>query len=156
VIHQISIVYIVLSHGLLRLFIMSFSSRFVTTPFTTLVMPHLCCLLWNYVTFTLLYHGAIRNEILCFTRLDCHRSSLHLRPEDSGCWHPLVATHPLRVLHFDGSSAAKFSQVQWTVTVKNQDVESQSDAFEEHKRLNHLCEWGKIDGFARKWEWILK
>ncbi|KAF8817635.1 hypothetical protein BYT27DRAFT_7181762 [Phlegmacium glaucopus] len=63
---------------------------------------------------TLLYHGTFREEIPRipeWTATDPEHSYLFCVPtsEHSGCWHlTLVATRPLKVLYFDGSSAAKF------------------------------------------------
>lgn len=107
---------------------------------------------------TLLYYGTHKEEIprtpdwiatdpehsyiFCFNTTD-----------DSGCWHlTLVSTRPLRVLYFDGSSAAKVRGA-----MDSQDVliwgEVRPDwVHEERKRIGDLCDWGKqyaIDGFVR-------
>ena len=109
---------------------------------------------------TLLYHGTIREEIPDtpeWTAFDPEHSYLFcfFRPEDStGCWHlTLITTRPLRVLYFDGNSAAKFLGGP----MDSQDVllwgEVKPDwVDEERKRLDALCEWGKqygLDGFVR-------
>jgi len=108
---------------------------------------------------TLLYHGTSRNEIPRspdWTAIDPEHSYFFCfpTPADSGCWHlTLVATRPLRVLYFDGSSAAKFHGG----SMDSQEVLIWGEAkpewiFEERKRINDLCEWGKqygIDGFVR-------
>lgn len=74
--------------------------------------------------------------------------------EGENCWHlTLVATRPLNVLHFDGSSGAKMDgaldsqdiMLDWMETVHERSPN-------EHKRIQHLCKWGKsfgIDAFVR-------
>ena len=108
---------------------------------------------------TLLYHGTTREEIPRspeWTSTDPEHSYFFcfVTPEDPGCWQlTLVTIRPLRVLYFDGSSAAKFPGG----SMDSQDIliwgEVKPDwIFEEYKRLSDLCEWGKqygIDGFVR-------
>ena len=109
---------------------------------------------------TLLYHGTPYNEIPSapeWTAMDPEHSYIFcfFRPEDSaGCWHlTLIATRPLKVLYFDGSSAAKF----FGGSMDSQDVLAWGEikpewTYEERKRLDSLCEWAKqygIDGFVR-------
>lgn len=64
-----------------------------------------------------------------------------------------VATRPLRVLYFDGSSAAKMD----TGSMDTQDllawgkVENNTMLYE-RRRIMDLCEWGKdlgVDGYVR-------
>ena len=112
---------------------------------------------------TLLYHGTTKEEIpsspdwiatdpeysytICFWGPE--------EPEDStGCWHlTLITVRPLKVLYFDGSSAANFLGG----AMDSQDVllwgETKPEwTFDEWKRIDSLCEWGKkygIDGFVR-------
>ncbi|KAF8803214.1 hypothetical protein BYT27DRAFT_7195792 [Phlegmacium glaucopus] len=107
---------------------------------------------------TLLYHGTFREEIPRipeWTATDPEHSYLFCVPtsEHSGCWHlTLVATRPLKVLYFDGSSAAKFPGG----AMDSQDVLAWGEVkpdwtYEERKRIIDLCEWGKqygIDGFV--------
>ena len=109
---------------------------------------------------TLLYHGTIKEEIPStpeWTAIDPEHSYMFcfFRPEDStGCWHlTLITNRPLKVLYFDGSSAAKFLGG----SMDSQDILAWGAVkpawtFEERKRLDALCEWGRqhgIDGFVR-------
>jgi hypothetical protein len=108
---------------------------------------------------TLLYHGTISEEIPNsseWTATDPeHSYSFCFWGEDfKECWHlTLITNRPLKVLYFDGSSAAKFLGG----SMDSQDVllwgEVKPDwMYEERKRLDSLCEWGKqygIDGFVR-------
>jgi len=74
--------------------------------------------------------------------------------EDSGCWHlTLVTIRPLKVLYFDGSSAAKMQDG----SMDTQDVVAWKKVvpekyFRERERATALCDWAKkfgIDGFVR-------
>ena len=110
---------------------------------------------------TLLYHGTSKEEIPRspqWVATDPEHSYLFCFPMpfsgDSGCWQlTLVTTRPLRVLYFDGSSAAKFPGG----SMDSQDVLIWGEVkpnwtSEEFKRVNDLCEWGTqygIDGFVR-------
>ena len=110
---------------------------------------------------TLLYHGTPREKIPSspdWTALDADHAYLYccfFRPEGSkGCWYlTLITNRPLKVLYFDGNSAANYSGG----SMDSQDVllwgEVKPDwIHEEWKRINSLCEWGKqygIDGFVR-------
>ncbi|KAF8969963.1 hypothetical protein BDZ97DRAFT_1653070 [Flammula alnicola] len=108
---------------------------------------------------TLLYHGTSKAEIPKvpeWTATDPEHSYLFCRSvaQDSGCWHlTLVATRPLKVLYFDGSSAAKMlggpmdtqDLVVWGKVVPE-------NTFDERRRIAELCRWGKqygVDGFLR-------
>ncbi|KAE9403351.1 hypothetical protein BT96DRAFT_1017059 [Gymnopus androsaceus JB14] len=71
-----------------------------------------------------------------------------------GCWHlTFAAARPLRVLYFDGASAAKLGGGE----MDSQDIitwgEIRPDrVLEEGLRIQNLCEWGKplgLDGFVR-------
>jgi hypothetical protein len=71
-----------------------------------------------------------------------------------GCWHlTLSAVRPLKVLYFDGNSAAKLKEG----TLDSQDIMvwgkiSPERRVAERERLSGLCEWGKqfgIDGYLR-------
>ena len=112
---------------------------------------------------TLLYHGTTREKIPSspdWTATDPEHSYMLCFfspeiPEDStGCWHlTLIANRPLKVLYFDGNSAANFLGG----SMDSQDIllwgEVKPDwSNEEWKRIDSLCEWGKqygIDGFVR-------
>lgn len=72
----------------------------------------------------------------------------------SDCWFlTVVAKRPLKVLYFDGSSAAKMKDGP----IDTQDVITWQQImpdryFAEVERIESLCEWGKrfgIDGFVR-------
>jgi hypothetical protein len=71
---------------------------------------------------------------------------------DSGCWHlTLVATRPLKVLYFDGSSVAKMRGG----SMDTQDLITWGKikpdwTMRERQRITGLCDWGQkcgIDGF---------
>ncbi|KAG2367003.1 hypothetical protein BDR07DRAFT_1273104 [Suillus spraguei] len=107
-------------------------------------------------TGTLLYHGTSRDTIPSgpdWTATDPEHSIVFVRGYGSGWLLTLAATRPLKVLYFDGSSAAKVSEG----TMDTQDTiawgEVQPErAFDEISRIKDLCQWGKefgIDGFAR-------
>ncbi|TFK33435.1 hypothetical protein BDQ12DRAFT_738756 [Crucibulum laeve] len=85
-------------------------------------------------------------------------SSSENRDQDEGCYHlTLVSTRPLRLLYFDGSSAAKMQGGPMDA----QDLIAWGEvkpewAFKERERLAALCEWAKagneerrVDGFVR-------
>lgn len=111
---------------------------------------------------TLLYHGTYKQEVPTepeWTALDPELSYLFCRSDPtnssaSGYWHlTLVATRPLKVLYFDGSSAAKMQ----SGPLDSQDIviwgEVRLDrTLDERKRINKLCDWGRefeLDGFMR-------
>ncbi|KAG1870644.1 hypothetical protein DFJ58DRAFT_652847 [Suillus subalutaceus] len=108
-------------------------------------------------TGTLLYHGTGRNTIPSepdWTATDPEHSIHFARGSDGNGWHlTLAATRPLKVLYFDGSSAAKISEG----TMDTQDIIAWEEVqperhFDERRRIKDLCRWGKefgIDGFAR-------
>ncbi|KDR78591.1 hypothetical protein GALMADRAFT_244036 [Galerina marginata CBS 339.88] len=108
---------------------------------------------------TLLYHGTDKNEtpmVPEWTATDPEHSYIFCDGLENGrdCWHlTLVVTRPLKVLYFDGSSAAKLvggpmdSQdlVAWGEVKPNW-------TFNEKQRITDLCDWGKkfgIDGYLR-------
>jgi len=106
---------------------------------------------------TILYHGTTKNEVPTtpeWVATDHEHAYLFCQgTESKGCWElTLAVTRPLRVLYFDGSSAAK------TVgTMDAQDIIAFGKAedagiFRENKRILALCEWGRkygLDGFMR-------
>ncbi|KAG2145278.1 uncharacterized protein EDB93DRAFT_1087255 [Suillus bovinus] len=106
-------------------------------------------------TGTLLYHGTSRNAIPSepeWTAVDPEHSIVFARGKDG--WHlTLAATRPLKVLYFDGNSAAKLSEG----TMDTQDILAWGEVqpercWDERPRIKDLCRWGKelgIDGFAR-------
>ena len=110
-------------------------------------------------TGTLLYHGTTKNEIPQtseWTSLDPEFSRGFCRKErlGDGCWHlTMVATRPLKMLYFDGSSAAKM----WGGSLDSQDVliwggVQLNRTWDEYSRIKDLCNWGKvygIDAFLR-------
>ncbi|KAJ7243821.1 hypothetical protein B0H12DRAFT_1130158 [Mycena haematopus] len=72
-----------------------------------------------------------------------------------GCWqHTLVATRPLKVLYFDGSSAANIKDAG-TLDMQDLLIWGEVDPkrwLDERKRIDGLCAWGKefgVDGFLR-------
>ncbi|KAG2037650.1 hypothetical protein BDR03DRAFT_1010499 [Suillus americanus] len=108
-------------------------------------------------TGTLLYHGTDHNTIPSepdWTATDPEHSIGFARGSDGSGWHlTLATTRPLKVLYFDGSSAAKISEG----TMDTQDIIAWGEVqperfFDERRRIKDLCRWGKefgIDGFAR-------
>ncbi|KAJ7139078.1 hypothetical protein C8R44DRAFT_300872 [Mycena epipterygia] len=107
---------------------------------------------------TLLYHGrgdANLPAVPEWTATDPEHSYIFCRGStDTGCWHlTLVASRPLQVLYFDGSSAAKMSDGP----MDTQDVVGWGQIlpdryFDERHRILDLCNWGKplgIDGYVR-------
>ncbi|KAJ7277255.1 hypothetical protein C8J57DRAFT_1581584, partial [Mycena rebaudengoi] len=117
---------------------------------------------------TLLYHG--RNDYKLPTvpewtatdpqhsELFCWRPDLPLQNKSTvdglGCWHlTLSAVRPLKVLYFDGNSAAKLKEG----TLDSQNIMvwgkvSPERWVTERERISGLCEWGKqfgIDGYLR-------
>ncbi|KAG6853729.1 hypothetical protein C0991_001967 [Blastosporella zonata] len=74
--------------------------------------------------------------------------------EEAGCWHhTFVTTRPMKILYFDGSSAAKMQGGP----MDSQDIVLWGEVkhewtYQERKRIDELCAWGKqygLDGFAR-------
>ncbi|KAF9236707.1 hypothetical protein BU15DRAFT_76667 [Melanogaster broomeanus] len=106
---------------------------------------------------TLLYHGATRNELPPgpeWTATDPEHAIAFCEDETKGCWHlTLATTRPLKVVYFDGSSAAK---TQWgsmdTVDLIAWGMSPPSWIYHEEQRIEDLCKWGKglgVDGFVR-------
>ncbi|KAG2366975.1 hypothetical protein BDR07DRAFT_380412 [Suillus spraguei] len=105
---------------------------------------------------TLLHHGSNDSHMPSgpeWTATDPEHSLYFSRGNVSG-WHlTLAATRPLKVLYFDGSSAAKL----YEGTMDTQDIiawgEPQPErSFDDRDKINNLCTWGKefrIDGFVR-------
>lgn len=107
---------------------------------------------------TLLYHGRGDSNLPTvpeWTATDPEHSYIFCRSTTTGgCWHlTLVAARPLKVLYFDGSSAAKMRDGP----MDTQDIVSWGGVFpdryfDERGRLTDLCKWGKplgVDGFLR-------
>ncbi|KAJ7025557.1 hypothetical protein C8F04DRAFT_133512 [Mycena alexandri] len=107
---------------------------------------------------TLLYHGRGDSNLPTipeWTATDPEHSYLFCRgSSEAGCWHlTLVTSRPLRVLYFDGSSAAKMRDGP----MDTQDIVGWGQVlpdryFEERQRAVDLCDWGKplgIDGYVR-------
>jgi hypothetical protein len=106
---------------------------------------------------TLLYHGTTQDTIPTgpdWAATDPEHSMVFCRAQEQGGWHlTLVATRPLKVVYFDGSSAAKLPDG----TMDLQDIiawgEPRTDRFrDDWDRIKDLCGWGKefgIDGFVR-------
>ncbi|KAF8833174.1 hypothetical protein BDN67DRAFT_986195 [Paxillus ammoniavirescens] len=107
---------------------------------------------------TLLYHGTSQNKLPPgpeWTATDPEHSLIFCRGEaEEGCWHlTLATTRPLKVVYFDGSSAAKFQYG----SMDTQDLIAWGTSrprwiFEEAQRIQDLCKWGQnyaVDGFVR-------
>lgn len=107
---------------------------------------------------TLLYHGAFSDKIPTipeWTATDPEHSILFCRgASDTGCWHlTLAATRPLKVLYFDGTSAANTKDG----TLDTQDIIAWGELkpdwwMHEQQRLEDLCKWGApygVDGYVR-------
>ncbi|KAI6105227.1 hypothetical protein EDD16DRAFT_1714026 [Pisolithus croceorrhizus] len=109
-------------------------------------------------TGTLLYHGTWHSELPPgpdWAALDPEHSVMFCGGliEGGSCWHlTLMATRPLNIVYFDGTSAAKLS----TGTLDSQDIVTWVDvrpdwSFDEWSRITTLCSWGReynIDGFV--------
>ncbi|KAG1870659.1 hypothetical protein DFJ58DRAFT_852411 [Suillus subalutaceus] len=105
---------------------------------------------------TLLYHGTNGSLMIPsepeWTATDPEHAIFFSRGNESGWLFTLAATRPLKVLYFDGNSAAKLSEGMMDV----QDIISWGEPrperfFDERERIDALCTWGKefgIDGFA--------
>ena len=112
---------------------------------------------------TLLYHGTNSNKLPPgpeWVATDPEHSYLFCRDGprpnylQQGCWHlTLATTRPLKVVYFDGSSAAKIPYG----SMDTQDLLAWGDIysgklFDERQRIEDLCKWGKnfgVDGFVR-------
>ncbi|KAJ7463340.1 hypothetical protein FB451DRAFT_1494403 [Mycena latifolia] len=108
---------------------------------------------------TLIYHGRQNSSIPTvpeWTATDPEHSypfcDAPAGTELTGCWHlTFVATRPLKVLYFDGSSAAKMKEG----TLDSQDLVvwgkvDPTRRRDEPGRIRDLCAWGKefgIDGY---------
>ncbi|KAF9236704.1 hypothetical protein BU15DRAFT_76664 [Melanogaster broomeanus] len=109
---------------------------------------------------TLLYHGTNRNELPPgpdWTSVDPEHSLFFCSDETGrGCWHlTLVTTRPLKVVYFDGTSAAN---TMWG-SLDTQDLiawgmSQPSRIFDERGRIKDLCQWGKDIGC--RWFHILR
>ena len=115
-------------------------------------------------TGTLLYYGGTSNELppgpdwvatdpehsylFC---LDSRHKRSHFQ---QGCWHlTLATTRPLKVIYFDGNSAANLQygsmDTQDLIAWGGTDRYAIND---ENQRIRDLCKWGKnfgLDGFVR-------
>ncbi|KAF7327802.1 hypothetical protein MKEN_00360000 [Mycena kentingensis (nom. inval.)] len=116
-------------------------------------------------TGTLLYHGRGDSNLPTipeWTATDPEHSYMFCRSQfpggraqsSEGCWHlTLVNTRPLKVLYFDGSSAAKMKDGP----MDTQDIVGWGQIlpdrfFDERARIVDICDWGKpfgIDGYVR-------
>ncbi|KAG2362557.1 hypothetical protein BDR07DRAFT_1284301 [Suillus spraguei] len=109
---------------------------------------------------TLLYHGAVTGGPHLPTALDWvavepdHSMIFCHGPIETGCWHlTITVTRPMKVLYFDGSSAAKLLEG----TMDTQDLVAWSEmkpewVNNEEQRIMDLCEWGQkygVNGFVR-------
>jgi hypothetical protein len=72
-----------------------------------------------------------------------------------GCWQlTMVATRPLRVLYFDGSSAANIKD-EGTMDAQDLLIWGHIDParwVDDRARINDLCTWGQefgLDGYVR-------
>jgi hypothetical protein len=105
-----------------------------------------------------LYHGRGDSNLPAgadWVATDPEHSVIFCRgSSEAGCWHlTLIASRPLKVLYFDGSSAAKMRDGP----MDSQDVVgwgkvSPERFFDEKNRIVDLCSWGKsleIDGYVR-------
>src|ERR1700710_2476974 len=108
---------------------------------------------------SILYHGAITGPHIP-TALDWvamepeHSLVFCTGTAETGCWHATFAvTRPMKVLYFDGSSAAKLPEG----TADTQDLVAWSEMkpdwlLNDPQRIYDLCEWGLkygVNGFVR-------
>ena len=112
-------------------------------------------------TGTLLYHGSTSKDLPPgpeWVAIDPEHSYLFCRDSpghfQKGCWHlTLATTRPLKIIYFDGSSAAKLPYG----SMDTQDLiawggPGHHGANDERQRIEDLCQWGKnfgVDGFVR-------
>ncbi|KAG2093514.1 uncharacterized protein F5147DRAFT_840458 [Suillus discolor] len=107
-------------------------------------------------TGTLLYHGTVSHTIPSgpfWAATDPEHSLVFALGYGSGWQLTLAAMRPLKVLYFDGNSAAKVSEG----TMDTQDIiawgEVQPERYrDDQSRIKDLCRWGQefgIDGFVR-------
>ncbi|KAJ7106988.1 hypothetical protein C8R44DRAFT_637636 [Mycena epipterygia] len=111
---------------------------------------------------TLLYHGRANGSLPTipeWTSTDPEHSfpfcdGPRVNGTFTGCWQlTLVATRPLKVLYFDGSSAAKMRD--GTLDTQDLLIWGKFDParwWDERGRIDALCAWGKdlgIDGYVR-------
>ncbi|KAG1903005.1 uncharacterized protein F5891DRAFT_111912 [Suillus fuscotomentosus] len=107
---------------------------------------------------TLLYHGASGPHIptaLDWVAVEPDHSLVFCKGSiETGCWHlTLAVTQPMKVLYFDGSSAAKLLEG----TMDTQDLVAWSKmkpewVWNEKQRIKDLCKWGQkygLNGFVR-------
>ncbi|KAI6033289.1 hypothetical protein EDC04DRAFT_3115011 [Pisolithus marmoratus] len=107
---------------------------------------------------TYLYHATNRHHVPTipdWVSMNPEESTYFcMGPPEMGCWHlTLVTTRPLKVLYFDGNSAAKL----YSGTMDTQDVLTWGKVLLnktslEQERISTLCEWGSrfgVDGFIR-------
>lgn len=107
-------------------------------------------------TGTYLYHATNRHRVPTVpdrVAMNPEESTFFcMGPSENGCWHlTLVTILPLKVLYFDGTSAAKLvygnmdtqDVLTWGKVLPNQ-------TSMERERINTLCQWGSqhgLDGF---------
>ncbi|KAG1831862.1 hypothetical protein EV424DRAFT_1641066 [Suillus variegatus] len=108
---------------------------------------------------TLLYHGVLFGPHLPtamnWVSVEPDHSILFCRGKiETGCWHlTLAVTRPMKVLYFDGNSAAKIPEG----TMDTQDLVAWSKmkpewVWNERQRIRDLCKWGQkhgVNGFVR-------
>ncbi|KAM0746434.1 hypothetical protein T439DRAFT_384164 [Meredithblackwellia eburnea MCA 4105] len=111
-------------------------------------------------TGTIMYHvrgaGPAPSSGLDWFALDAEHSYLFGRSNGSIMWH-FASTRPLRVLYFDGASAAKTAgpiDVQEVVAYnRTLNGTGKGGGWSDFVRYGDLCEWAKqydIDGFVRE------
>lgn len=112
-------------------------------------------------TGTLLYHGrddpvipSHPDWIAMFPEFSLRFCGDSEDPTGNGCWLlTTMTTRPLKILYFDGSSAAKMEGG----TLDSQDILQWGEVrpgytVEDFQRIMDLCEWGQplgLDGFVR-------
>ncbi|KAG1883325.1 hypothetical protein F4604DRAFT_284490 [Suillus subluteus] len=108
---------------------------------------------------TLLYHGALTGPhlptALDWVSVEPDHSLIFCRGSiETGCWHlTLTVTRPMKVLYFDGNSAANLPEG----TLDTQDLVAWSEmkpdwVNHEKQRIMDLCKWGQkygVNGFVR-------
>ena len=112
---------------------------------------------------TLFYHGGNDTQVPSgpewvstnpeHAYLFCRQDFSFFRPEEL-CWHlTLATTRPLKVVYFDGSSAAKIKYGPTdTQNLLAWGKARAEDIWEELQLIEDLCTWGKgfgVDGFVR-------
>ena len=137
------------------------SERFPGSPLNTYSPPGHTIVPGSIPKGTLLYHGTSRRDLPLrpeWVATDPDHSYLFCRDMftyfQEDCWHlTLATTRPLKVIYFDGSSAAKipYGSLDTQELIAWGKI-GDGGGSDEPKRIQDLCKWGEkfgVDGFVR-------